>query len=150
MTQSTRTPWHLWAVGAVTLVWNGFGAMDYTLTQMRDRDYIASMVEALGINAESALTYFDAFPLWMDAAWALGVWGAVLGSLLLLLRSRFAGHAIGVSFAGLVVSASYQFIYPVPGVEGAAIPIVFTVVIFAVTGLLLWYSRAMTRRGVLR
>jgi len=25
-----KAPWHLWAAGILALVWNGFGANDYT------------------------------------------------------------------------------------------------------------------------
>jgi hypothetical protein len=33
MTDMTvKTPWHLWAVGAVSLLWNGLGGYDYTMS----------------------------------------------------------------------------------------------------------------------
>ena len=40
---SARTPAHLWIVGALALVFNGYGAFDYTMTRMRNTDYIAKM-----------------------------------------------------------------------------------------------------------
>lgn len=31
-------PIHLWAVGGLAVLWNGFGALDYTMSQLRNRD----------------------------------------------------------------------------------------------------------------
>ena len=148
--ERAAAPWHLWVVGIVSLLWNGFGGYDYTMTQLRDRDYMASMVEPFGMTADSALAYYEAFPLWADLFWALGVWGSVAGSVLLLLRSRYAVHAFVVSLIGLIGGMTYQFTNPMPGITDMTIPLVFTAVIFAAIVLLIWYSRAMTARGVLR
>ena len=34
-----RAPAHLWIVGVLATVWNGFGAYDYLMTRMRNTDY---------------------------------------------------------------------------------------------------------------
>lgn len=145
-----EAPWHLWAVGIVSLLWNGFGAYDYTMTQLRDREYIASMVEPMGFDVDTAMAYWDGFPVWADFFWALGVWGSVAGSVLLLLRSRFAFHAFVASLIGLIGGMGYQLANPMPGLTDTAIPMVFTAVILAVILALIWYSRRMTAQGVLR
>lgn len=148
--ERAEAPWHLWVVGIVSLLWNGFGGYDYTMTQLRDRDYLASMVEPMGMEVDAALAYYDSFPLWADAFWALGVWGSVAGSLLLLLRSRYAVHAFAVSLAGLIGGMTYQFSNPMPGMTDSTILLIFTAVILAAIVLLIWYARRMTARGVLR
>lgn len=150
MAERTKAPWHLWVIGLISLMWNGFGAMDYARTQMRDRDYVAGMSEPFGIELEQALAYFEAMPLWVDAAWAVGVWGAVLGSVLLLLRKSTALHAFAFSLGGMVVSAGYQIAVPMPGMVDTALPAILTGAIFMISILLLWYALAMRRRGVLR
>lgn len=144
------SPWHLWVVGGLSLLWNSFGAYDYTMTQLRDRDYIASAVEPLGFDVDTAIAYWDGFPVWADFFWALGVWGSVAGSLLLLLRSRFALHGFVISLIGLIGGMAYQFANPMPGLTDSTIPMVFTLVIFAIIIALVWYSRRMTAIGVLR
>ena len=53
--------------------------------------------------------FFASFPVWMKAFWAIGVWGAIAGSLLLLLRSRHAVTAFGLSLAGLAINSFWQF-----------------------------------------
>ncbi|MCJ7421481.1 hypothetical protein [Sphingomicrobium astaxanthinifaciens] len=137
-------PWHLWVVGVVSLLWNAFGAYDYLMTQTRNDAY-------MGQFTPDQLDYFYGFPAWMEFFWALGVWGAVAGSVLLLLRKRWAVHAFIVSLVGLVGSSIYSFVVnPVPESMGSAGYAVFTAVIFAVTLLLVWYSVTMVRKGVLR
>ena len=146
----TAAPWHLWAIGVVSLLWNGFGGFDYTMTQLRDREYIASMVEPLGMNADVAMAYYDSFPVWADFFWALGVWGSVAGSLLLLMRSRYAAHAFTISLIGLFGGMGYQAVNPMPGLTDNTVPMVFTVVILVIIVLLIWYARRQTAKGVLR
>ncbi|WFL77956.1 hypothetical protein P7228_02500 [Altererythrobacter arenosus] len=150
MNLTPNTPWHLWVVGVLSLIWNGFGGWDYTQTQLQNREYIASMTEPMGISVDEAIAYYTAFPAWADALWALGVWGSVAGSLLLLLRNRFAFHAFVLSLVGLIGGMYYQFANPMPGLTDTTIPMVFSLVIFAIIAALIYYSKRMTARGVLR
>jgi len=34
------TPWHLWVIGVVALVWSAMGALDYVMTQTRNEAYM--------------------------------------------------------------------------------------------------------------
>ena len=148
--EQPKTPWHLWVVGLVSLVWNGFGAYDYIMSKLEDREYLASMMEPAGVSVDAVIAYMDAMPLWANIAWGLGVWGAVAGSILLLIRNRFAFHAFATSLIGLVLGTVHQLIRPIPGMTDTTTPLVFTIVIFVITLFLLWYSRSMTAKGVLR
>ena len=40
-----KTPWHLWVVGIVALLWNAIGALDFTATQMRFEFYMSQFTE---------------------------------------------------------------------------------------------------------
>ncbi|SMY08790.1 hypothetical protein [Flavimaricola marinus] len=140
-----RTPWHLWVVGGVSLLWNAGGAYDYLMTQLNNEAYLSMLTEP-----QRAL--MDSRPVWFDAAWAIGVWGSILGSLLLLLRSRFAVQAFLASFLGLIVSAIWSFGIAEPSsfeVMGSFAAI-FSLAIAVVIVLLYLYARAMAARGVLR
>jgi hypothetical protein len=148
MATTARTPVHLWIVGILALLWNGFGCYDYFMTQSRGADYIRQMMPA---NADAIMAYINGLPAWATGAWALGVWGGLLGAILLLARSRWAVPALGVSFIGALVGIGYQLLNPAPvadmheGVNGA-MPYVIIVVALA----LFLYARAMKTRGVLR
>ena len=144
-----KAPTSFWIVTVLSLLWNAFGANDYVQTQMGNRDYVAGMTQGMGITVDELMAYYDSFPVWMDAAWALGVWGSVAGSILLLLRSRFALHAFIVSLFGLVTSTAYSLAVPMPGDVDMLIPLIFTVVIFAILLSLIWYTRRMIVRRVL-
>jgi uncharacterized membrane protein YhdT len=141
-------PWHLWAVGGVSLLWNAFGATDYTMSQTRNRDYLGSAAESMGITADQMIAYIDAFPGWMHAFWALGVWGALIGSVLLLLRKRQAVWAFGLSLLGLAVTQFYQAFTPQP--EWAEGAVVMNLVIWSIATFLVIYAVSMKNKGVLR
>ena len=141
-TMTVKTPWHLWVVGALALLWNGYGGYDYVMTQTNNAAYLAQF------TAEQR-AYFDSYPMWMEAVWAVGVWGGVLGALLLLLRMKWAFHAFLASLIAFAISVVYGQMS-----DGAALMgttgMVFSAAIFLIGLGLTLYARAMTRKGVLR
>ena len=146
---ASRAPWHLWVVGIVGLLWNGFGATDYTMTQLKNRAWFDSM--GFGDKtADALLAFMETSPAWADAAWACGVWGAVIGCVLLLLRNRIAVAAFAISLLGVVVSMIWQAQadYPPELAEMGNSPMMYIVLAIAVA--LLAYAWTMRKRGVLR
>ena len=134
--QTTATPWHLWAVGAVALLWNCIGAFDYTMTESRNAAYLAPFTP-------EQLAYFLALPKWVVATWAVGVWGGVLGSLLLLLRQKRAQQVFAVSLTGMAATFFHNYILS-DGIRimgGGAV--LFSAVIFSFGAVLLAYARRM-------
>lgn len=141
-----KPPWHLWAVGALGLLWNAYGGFDYFMSKTRGDEYL----KAVGMTAEQ-ITYFNAMPAWMTAVWAVGVWGALAGSVLLLIRSRYAVPVFAASLAAYVLSLVYQYlIAPMPASGNSGGMVVMQVVIFAGCVFFLWYARLARQRGWLR
>jgi hypothetical protein len=140
-----KTPWHLWVIGALTLAWHGFGAFDYTMTQSGNEAYLAQF-------SPEQRSYFTSYPAWAVAGWALGVWGAVIGSALILLRSRFAVAAFWISLVGLIVTGLWSFWLAETSMAALMGPEAFvvTALIYVVLIGALIYARRMTRAGVLR
>ncbi len=140
-----KAPIHLWIVGIISLLWNAIGAMDYVMTQFGNVDYLAALTP-------EQLAYLTNAPAWFDAFWATGVWFSVLGSLLLLFRSRLARPAFGLSLIGLAGASVYSYGVSDPSsVEIMGTFAVYFTVAICVVLIALWlYARAMTRRGVLR
>lgn len=149
MATSLRTPVHLWIVGALALVWNCFGAYDYLMTRMRNTDYFASMMPTVDPNA--ILAWIDGFPIWAQFGWGLGVWGGVVGAILLLMRNRWAVEVFAASLVGALLGLGYQIVAapPLAGMEGAMFEVMPFVIILVALGLFL-YARAMKAKGVLR
>ncbi len=140
-----RTPRHLWIIGILSLLWNGGGAFDYAMTQFGVESYLALLTEP-------QRAFLDARPMWFDAAWAFGVWGSILGSLLLLARSAWASAAFLVSLIGLAASTVWSFGIADPSaavVMGTA-GMWFSGLVAAVLLFLLVYARIMAGHGVLR
>jgi hypothetical protein len=85
------------------------------------------------------------------AFWAIAVWGDLLGSVLLLMRNRWAYPVFAVGFVAMVITTIYNFVLS-NGLEvmGGAGPLLFSAVIFIVSAALVWYSKKMVDEGVLR
>lgn len=140
-----KTPVHLWIIGILSLIWNAGGGYDYVMTQTSNQEYLSALTDL-------QRAHFDNVPMWFEFAWAIGVWFSIIGSLLLLVRSRFAAPVFFVSLLGLIGGTIYTFGMAEPSgfAMGTTVSYVFTVAIFVVLILLWVYSRAMVRRGVLR
>ncbi len=140
--ERTPTPWHLWVIGVLALLWSAGGALDYTATKLQVDEYMAQFTE-------EQLEYFYGFPVWMVAAWACGVWGGLFGSVMLLLRRAWALPLYGLSLIGLFVSSLYTLVLSdgmdIMGTAGTW----FTVAIWVITIGLYYYARRMVKRRVL-
>ncbi|HEX4761554.1 MAG TPA: hypothetical protein VFU87_02045 [Sphingomicrobium sp.] len=143
---SARTPAHLWIVGILSLLWNCWGAYDYIMTRMRNVDYLGQMGDANQI-----LAWVEGFPLYAQIGWGLGVWMALLGAVLLLMRSRWAVWAFAISLVGMAMSFSYMFFGPpMPGAEEAGMMKYMPIAIVLLGLAQLYYAYRQEKAGVLR
>ena len=138
-----RPPASFWIVAVISLPWHAFGVYDFIMTNSRDTGYLANFPPEL-------INYLDAMPIWALAAWALTVGGALAGSLLLLLRSRFAVHAFFLSLVCLGLGTMYEGVNQVPPAMRTLSWMALTVAIWlgaiGFAAFAYWYRRA----GVLR
>ena len=149
MEQATKTPVHLWIVGIPALLWNCIGPIDYTMTRMRNTEYLQMAMPT--VDPEAMLAWVDAFPIYAQVGWALGVWMGLLGSILLLMRHRLAVPAFALSLIGAVLGLGYQILAapPLAGAEGAMFAIMpYIIILIAVA--LLYYAHRQKQTGVLR
>lgn len=140
---SPVTPKHLWIMGVISLLWNVVGAFDYLMTKTRNEAYMSKFTP-------EQLEYFYGFPAWVTGFWAIAVWGAVLGSILLLLRKRLAVPVFAISLVTMVITTIYNYgLSDGYNIMGGAGPLIFSIVIFLIATGLLVYARAMANRGIL-
>lgn len=137
------TPRHLWIVGIIAVLWNLMGALDYTMMETKNAWY-------LGNFSPEQVAFYQNYPAWMVAFWALAVWGGLLGSVLLLMRKKLAVNVFLVSFICMLVSmvSNLRLSGAADMITGSGIA--FTIAIFLISLFLYLYSRAMTRGRVLR
>ncbi len=146
----TKAPVHLWIVGGLAALWNAFGCYDYLMTRTRNLEYFQSMAPDVDPNA--LLAWVDGFPVYAQFGWGLGVWMGLAGSVLLLLRHRWAVPALLLSLIGAVLGLGYQIVAAPPAPGGmdqggmAAMPYI----IILIAAGLAYYARAMKANGVLR
>jgi hypothetical protein len=143
---SARAPAHLWIVGILSFLWNCFGGYDYTMTRLKNTNYLSQMGDPNVI-----LSYVNGMPMYAQIGWGLGVWCALLGSVLLLMRSRYAVHAFAVSLVGALLSFGGQYLGPPPPAEmnsGAMKYVPMLIIALAIAQL--WYAWREAREVVLR
>ena len=141
----SATPWHLWVVGVVSLLWNAFGGYDFVMSVTQGETYwrASGMTDAM-------IAYFNAMPTWMYVPWVLGVWGAVAGSILLLMRSRFAVHAFALSVLGAAGNLIYGLMNPMPELPAEMAMMAYMPwAIVLIAAFLAWYAWTMGKKGVL-
>ncbi|MDZ4374234.1 MAG: hypothetical protein U1C74_22810 [Phenylobacterium sp.] len=144
-TAGRATPWHFWLVAVIAVLWNGFGGYDYVMSHVQGDAYLRSA----GMT-EAQVAYFNDLPAWMTACWAIGVWSSVAGTLLLILRSRWAFHAFVLSLLGFLASLSYTHLMSNGGEVMGQFGMIMNGVVAAAIVFFIWYAQVMTRRGVLR
>lgn len=141
---SARTPVHVWIVGILGTLWNGYACYEYLMTNLKNADFLAKM-------PADQLAYMDGLPAWLTAFWALGVWGGLAGSLLLLIRSRHAVLLFALSLIGAIIGLGYQMFMTVrPASMTQGMMGILPWVIIAGCLALFLYARAMAAKGVLK
>ena len=127
--------WSFWVTGAITLIFNIMGVINY-FAQM-NADSLSSFPEVYHPIIEGR-------PAWATAAFAIAVFGGSLGCLLLLLRKSAAFYVLIASLIGVIVSMMHIF-----GVAGFSsfeiwIGVLMQLVVMA---FLVWYSKLAERKG---
>jgi hypothetical protein len=136
---AAKTPWHLWVVGILTLLWNGSGAVTIMMAQ----------AGRLELSADEA-AYYAAQPIWFVISTDIATLAPVAAGVALLLRSQLAVPLFGLSLALILINNAYEL---VSGLSRAILSpgvLIVTAIIVVIAALQLVYSTAMKRRGVLR
>ncbi len=133
-----------WAAAILGLAWNAFGVVQYLGSVRATRESLL----AQGLTPEQAVV-MTGYPAWMTAVFAVGVFGGLLGTVLLLLRKGAAVPVFAVSLAGYVALYVGDIVHGVFAAMGPPQVIVLTAVV-AIAGALLWLSIWARGRGILR
>jgi hypothetical protein len=135
-----KTPWHLWTVGVLTLLWNGSGA--YTIM-------MAQAGKLANLSADE-VAYYAAQPTWYVVLVDVAVTAPLLAGIALLLRTRFAVMLFAIGLAAVIFADIYELAAGTSRALLNTATITVTSLILVIAILQFWYSRAMRSRGVLR
>ncbi len=142
---TSRTPWHLWLVGGIAILFNAIGAFDHVMSMAQGRGhYMASA----GMTP-AQIAHYEQMPMWMTAVWTIGVWSAMLASVLLLLRRKLAVRVFALSLATFLLSLVYSYVLTDGGAILGRSMATTSAVITAMLVFFLWYSWREVKRGVL-
>lgn len=129
-----------WVISIVALIWNAMGVMAYL-----GQAYMTDEVRDALPEAQRAL--YENVPSWVTAAFAVAVFGGLLGCLLLLLRKKMATSVLMLSLIGIIVQMVYNFFMSnaaeAYGPGGMIMPIMVLVIGF----FLVWFSKNATAKG---
>jgi uncharacterized membrane protein len=131
--------WSFWTIGAVTLIWNVVGVMNYFMQMNAD---------ALAAFPESHRAIIASRPAWATGGFAIAVFGGALGCLLLLLRKSAAYYVFIASLLGVIVTMIHALGIATSTFDFSPFEIVMMLLMpLVVAAFLLWYSKWAERNG---
>ena len=134
-----RAPAHLWVVGFLLVLWNGWGVAFA----------LAAQTARLPAIDPDASAYFEAQPLWFVLFADLGPLAGVAGAVALLLQSRWATGLFVAQLAVIALANAYELAIGTSLLLGSPEARVPSAVLLLLLAGQIVYARAMRRRGVL-
>ena len=125
-----RIHWSFWVIGAVALIWNAAGVINF-FAQMNP--------DVLAAYRVSERAIVEGRPAWATGAFAIAVFGGTLGCLLLLLRKSAACYVFIASLLGVIVTIAHSLGVGIDFGLGEILGIILMPLVVAV--FLIWYSK---------
>ncbi|WP_203323520.1 hypothetical protein [Pseudoxanthomonas beigongshangi] len=129
-----------WLVAVLALIWNLIGVAMFWMQ-------VNMSAEALAAMTERQRQVYEATPMWLNVAFAIAVFGGVLGAIGMLMGKRWAVTMFFVSLLALLVQMIGAYLvtpaWDAYGVAGLVMPAVLIVI-----ALLFWrYAQRCVVRG---
>ncbi len=143
MTNSNKPSTFFWVISSVAILWNGMGVNQY-LQQAYNTDAFKAMYPDEKVMEMAVNT-----PSWVMGAFAIAVFGGLIGSIFLLLRKKIAKPIFLVSLIAIIIQMFYNvFMSGAMDVYGPGVVIMPIMVIgFAI--FILWYTKKSETKGLL-
>ena len=131
--------WSFWAIGAVALIWNVMGVINF---------FVQMNPDVLATYRESERAIVEGRPAWATGAFAIAVFGGALGCLLLLLRKSAAYYLFIASLFGVIVTMTHTLGVGIDFGLGEILGIILMPLVVA--AFLIWYSKRAQSKGWIR
>jgi hypothetical protein len=139
----TKSPLWFWIATGLGLAWNVFGAVQFLGTLKATPESL----QAQGMTAEQAAVMLG-YPAWMTVAFAVGVFGGIIGCVLLLLKKQLAFNVFLASLIGYIVLYIGDITQGVFAALGTPQVVVLSLVVL-IAAALLWLAHDARKRGLL-
>ena len=139
-----KPPGSFWAIAMGALIWNAMGVFAYFSQMTASSQQLAEAYPA------AELAILEATPVWATSAFAIAVFGGLIGAIVLLLRKSWARIVFIISLAAVLVQHVWTFFLSgyldlVP-ITAAFFPLLVVVIgVFEI-----WYAGQAIKRGWLR
>ena len=131
--------WSFWAIGAVALLWNMMGVINF-FVQM-NADVVATM-------PETHRAIIEGRPAWATGGFAIAVFGGALGCLLLMLKKSAAFYLFIASLLGVIVTMVHTVHVAGSTIDFGPFEIAMMILMpLVVAAILIWYSKQAEDKG---
>lgn len=93
---------------------------------------------------------YEAVPAWAMAGFAVATWGGALGTLLLVMKRRFAEKLLLISLIGVIVWLAAFFVDPRLRDAVSTNDLVVPIIVTLLTWTIFWFARHSRQRGWLK
>jgi hypothetical protein len=128
--------WSFWAIGAVALIWNVMGVINF---------FVQMNPDVLTAYRESERAIIEGRPAWTTGGFAIAVFGGALGCVLLLLRKSAAYYLFIASLLGVIVTMAHALGVGIDFGLGEILGIILIPLVVA--AFLIWYSKQAESKG---
>lgn len=137
--KTVRVHWSFWAIGAIALIWNVLGAINF-VAQMNPDMFAA--------YRESERAIIEGRPAWATIAFAIAVFGGALGCVLLLLKKSAAFYLFIASLLGVIVTMMHTLGAGIDFGLGEILGIILMPLVLA--AFLIWYAKLAESKNWIR
>ena len=134
----TKAPKWFMVVAVIAFIWNLMGVMAYIMQVTMSPEVLSQMPEAKRLMYEN-------IPVWVTSAFAIAVFGGILGSLALILRKGWAVSLLMISLIAVLVQMYYSFFMTEFVTIGSTSDIIMSILVIIIAILLVIVSRIARR-----
>ena len=133
--------WSFWLISIVALLWNVGGSINYLM--QTNPEFVTSM-------PETHRAIIEGRPVWASGGFAIGVFGGVLGCLLLLFGKSISFYVFIASLIGIIVTMIHTVNVASSKIVFSLAEIVVMIVLpIIVAAILIWYAKmAMNKNWI--
>jgi len=143
MTATTKPSTSFWVVSIIALVWNIMGLMAFFMDAF-------VTTEALEKLPEAERQLYLSYPGWIKVFYGLSVFGGTLGCILLLMKNGLAFKVFILSLIAILIQMGHSIFFTKALEVYGNTALVMPTIVIAIAIFLVWYSKSLITKGLLK